>query len=78
MPKVNTVAHIEHEIESLPLAQRKELLSWMQRTLRVSAGMEAQRKKLTDAVNRVYGSEDVGVDKHLIKAQLASLERDEW
>lgn len=78
MPKANTVTQIEHEIESLPLAERKKLLSWMQRTLHVSATMEEKRKRLTDAVNRVYASEDAGVDKHLINAQLSSLERDEW
>ncbi len=78
MPKATTITKIEHDIEALPSTDQAKLFDWLNKFLRKSHHMKKGRRGITEQINKVYANEPSELDRRVLNAQLASLEREEW
>ncbi len=78
MPKAITLTKIEHEIEALRPADQTKLFDWLGRVIKKAKPEKSGRTGITEQINKVYATEPSDLDRRLLNAQLASLEREEW
>lgn len=86
MSKSMTVNQLEHQIETLPLAEQIRMLEKLVRNLKqclvpsplTSKTSMPKSANITEQLNSIYAEENSHLNSHFVHAQSVTLAKDEW